>query len=185
MNQKTPKTGIKSTKPEVNKVSKKREIVQIDREHKVELVTFSVRATIPTQQYGNIQPEIVVSGPSIEAARDFVMPIIEELYQAYADESLKSPKFFKKNPVTAIEKQIEVSPVVPQKPVPMPAQKEEPEVILPKSEAYIKAEKAIGAAASKEALDLVEEKIKASTRINNDEKPVLYTVILKKRKEIK
>lgn len=52
---------------------------------KVTLIEFGVVATIPTMPYGNIMPSIKVIAPSIEEARAVVMPVIEELYAAYAE----------------------------------------------------------------------------------------------------
>src|SRR5580698_7288535 len=67
------------------KVQTKKDVVQ---EAKVKFVSFRVRAVIPVQQYGNIQPEIEVMAPSYESARDFVMPKIEELWRTYGERTV-------------------------------------------------------------------------------------------------
>lgn len=77
---------------------------------KVNLISFSVTAVIPTQQYGNIQPRIEVSAPTIEEARALVMPVIENLYETYAEMPLngKPVKFLAK--VTESERVVSVKP---------------------------------------------------------------------------
>lgn len=163
------------------KVEKK--VSKIVKKSEIELVSFSVKATIPTQQYGNIMPEIVVRGTSIEDARDTVMPIIETMYQTYAEEPLngRTPKFFNKASVTVTEKKVEpvVQPVTSSTKVEKFTDKQS----VVKDEAFIKAEGAINSAVSREALDLIEQKIKDSVKIKDTDKPILYALVLNKRKE--
>lgn len=155
------------------------------KESKVELVEFSVTATIPTQSYGNITPKITVKAPTIEEARAVVMPIIEDLYNTYAEIARDGhpPKFINKAQVTVTEKVI----VVPKSEVPnveAPAAKMEPEQTVVKTAPFLNAEGAIKGAMSREALDLVEDAVKKSTKLTAEEKPVLLTQVLYKRKEL-
>ncbi len=48
-------------------------------------VRIVVRAVIPTQQFGNIQPEITVEGGTYEEAKAYVMPLIEALSDIRTD----------------------------------------------------------------------------------------------------
>jgi len=94
---------------------------------KVTLVTFSMKAVIPTQSFGNFQPEITVTAPTIEEARAFVLPIMEDLYQQYAEATPdgRTPKFFKKPDVVMKEKVV-TPPATTQAPIKAPAQQTTP-----------------------------------------------------------
>ncbi len=156
----------------------------------VVLVSFTVSAVIPTQQYGNIQPKVEVLAGTMEEARDAVMPFIVDLYKTYAETPLngKEPKFYGKIEVT--EKV--VSPPVAA-PVVKDISKETVEPIetgptgedKPKSDAVLKAEKAIGLAMSVEAAQAIQDQIEKSVKILPEDKPGLYTLCLKKKKELK
>lgn len=188
MKKQTPKAGIKP-KEKIEKIS----LPKVE----VELVTFSLKATIPTQQYGNIMPEFVVKSKSIRAAMDEIFPIMEHIYQEYAEIPLngKVPRFFKKE-VIVTEKIVNEIPVPQgkedaavnaQKVSPVKTDKDgekDPEPFV-KTEPYIKAENAITSAQSIEALDLLEYKIKLSSKILDEDKPFLFTLILKKKKNVK
>ena len=162
---------------------------------------------MPTQMYGNIIPEVIVKTKTIEEAKAVVMPFIEELYSSYASEGPdgKKANFVNKAKVTVEEKfvdpKITNAPVAPS-PVPpptvqasakpvqpvAPAKTSEPvsepeEEPTPKTPAYTKAENAIKSAMSLEALNLIEEQIQKSIKLTNEEKPLLLTDVLKKRKE--
>jgi hypothetical protein len=180
-------------KVKVEKAETKPSKAKAAEKPQVTLVSFEVMATIPTQDYGNICPKITVVAPTIEIARDTVMPIIEDMYQAYARVLLteKAPKFFNKASVVATEKKVDMT--VDSKPIigfdtskQAPAPKKEAvateEAPLPTYEAFKKAENAIASAVSREALNLVEEQIKKSVKVQEVDKPILFTLVLKKRK---
>lgn len=160
-----------------------------------ELISFSVKATIPTMIYGNIIPEIVVKTRTIEEARNIVLPYIEELFTKYAD------KPFTKANVTVEERKVEtpikpaqpeakkavgvlaqasaVAPTTPKKEVEKLA-----EELAPGSPAFKKASSAINSATSIEAIGLIEDQIQKSVKLSPEEKPLLFVEILKKRKEL-
>lgn len=194
----------KASKAVVTKVPKEKKVNA--PKSSVELVSFGVKATIPVMTFGNIQPEIVVKAKTIDEAIAFAMPVIDNLFDTYVeaprDGSPKS-KFSKAN-VTVTEKQVAPSspgaptpvqkaPVAltPVAPVSVPVQTaeqtkafdDEPETPVAKSAAYERGEKAIGAAMSSAALDLIEDQIKNSVKLSAEEKPFLFTLLLKKRKE--
>lgn len=173
----------------------------------VKLVTFSMKAVIPVQQYGNLQPEITVTAPSIEEARAVVLPIIEDLYQHYAEATNdgRTPKFFKKPEVKVVEKV--VTPPAPAQNSALTPAKEEPAGIAtaiakkepvvegdvpfvgtthpdaPKTPGLIKGEGMVAGCMSRDALDVVEGQIKKSVKLSANEKDILLTLVLKKRKE--
>lgn len=158
---------------------------------KVTLLHFKVSAVIPTQQYGNIQPSIEVMAGTIEDARDVVMPIIEQLYQTYAEMPLngKEPKFYGKITETIVNvaapapKEVKESSTSAE--VSAPSEEPSAPVEKSKSDAVLKAEKAIGLAMSVEAADAIQAQIEKSVKIDKDDKPALYTLCLKKKKELK
>lgn len=55
-----------------------------------QLQSFTVKATIPTGSYANIQPEITVSAYSMDEAEAFVMPHIQKMFNEFSDAPLKS-----------------------------------------------------------------------------------------------
>lgn len=189
------KTNTKnSAKAPKVKVVKEKKVVA----PKYELVSFSVKATIPTQMYGNIMPEIMVKAKKIEDARAIVMPAIESLYVAYAEKNRdgSAVSFMSKANVTATEKVVPQgvlantikAPVAPA-PAPVvkktPAQESADELAsdLAKSVAYTKAENAVKNSTSLDALNMIEDQIQKSVKLTAEEKPALLTDVLKKRKE--
>lgn len=53
------------------------------------LKEYTLKATIPTGSYANIQPEITVEAESLEEAHAIVMPHIKGLFQQYSDMPLR------------------------------------------------------------------------------------------------
>lgn len=201
VSKKAPAKKEVAPKPVVTKKSKseERRIDIINKEAKVKLTSFTVRMTIPIQQYGNVQPEITVTAPNIESALNEVMPVMEKLYQTYAEPSRegKIPAFFNKANVTVTEKKVDpetvpapkaevTAPVAPKTEAPAPAKEEEKVVDGPaeKTPAYLKAENAIATSMSTEALDKVGEAIEKSVKISDDVKHFLIIAVLKKHKEL-
>lgn len=160
----------------------------------VSLTAFSVTATIPTQQYGNIMPTISVVAATIEEARDTVMPFIEELYKTYAEKSRDGRAVFEGSKVTETVK--EVAPIAAQTPAPAPTQPQATDtpapvaqdapapqataqapVEAPKSEFAARAEKMIGLAMTEEAATKILNQIQVSEKIPDSEKPALLELV--------
>src|SRR5690606_24511843 len=57
------------------KATEKKEVIKLE--------SYTIKAIIPTVQYGNIQAEITVSAKTLDGARSHVMPHIESLYAQY------------------------------------------------------------------------------------------------------
>lgn len=200
------KTTKKVTAPKPAKVAKpkagKGVAGEVNMKAELRFVSFSVRAVIPTQSFGNIQPEITVEAPTYEEARDFALPHIEALYAHYAD---TKPAFLGK--VTETVKVIsgtaqvapeatEVAPKAPQTapvapqaqdtPAPVATASSAPEAPeKPKSEAVMKAEKAIGLAMTAEAAVLIQDQIEKSVKIAPEDKPALIKLVLQRRNDLK
>lgn len=164
----------------------------------VKLIEFGVVATIPTMPYGNIMPSITVQANSIEEARATVMPVIEELFLAYAEKPRDGSKLsFAGARVTETVK--EVVPVTPapapapvEAPEPAPAPVEaaeeapapqtapEPAQAAPaasESEFAARARKMIGLAMTEEAAQKIKTQIENSEKIPPAEKPALLELV--------
>ena len=157
-----------------------------------ELISFSVKATIPVMAYGNIIPEIVVKTRTIEEAEQVVLPVIEKLFEFYSENKssvtvkekqvvvpLKPTPVENKKPTGVLTQAAAVAPVTPKAAVEELAQE-----LSPKSPAFLKANSAINSATSLEALGLIEEQVQKSVKLSPEEKPLLSVEILKKRKEL-
>lgn len=155
-------------------------------------VSLSVMAVIPTQSYGNIQPKIEVQADTYEEARDFVLPHIKALYSMFAE---SKPGFLGKIEVT----ERVVTPTQGGAPAATPAQTPtQPQAghvadssatasaapSKPKSEAVLKAEKALSLAATEDAAMAIQDQIEKSVKIAAEDKPELLKLCLKRRGEL-
>lgn len=177
----------------------------------VQLVSFSVTAIIPTQQYGNIQPTITVTAPSIEEAREVVMPALESIYLDYAESVPRGKAFFVAPKITEetriIEKAVTPSEVGAPNPMRAPAPTQavvqaaaQPQVPAPdlapapapapvasvaeKSESFKKAARAISLALGHPALDMIRAQIESSVKIDPSDKPELIASLVNRKNEI-
>lgn len=187
----------KVSKPKAPTKPKNKKVVETPDILEVKLVSYTVQATIPTMAYGNIQPTITVEARTMEDAKRAVMPHIEELYQTYAEaprDGSSRPIFARKASVTSTEKVVSQPPAnnpetikapeAPAKSVKPAVNTDEEEAPAPHSAAFLKAENAIKATQSKDALDMIEGQIQKSEKISEHEKPMLLTLVIKKRKEL-
>lgn len=183
--------------------------VNLPTSPRVTLTSFTVTAVIPVMSYGNIQPTIVVNAASIEEAQAFVFPVIEAMFAKYVEtprDGSSKPGFLPKSNVSVTEKNVytkqpETVPVPPETtPVPprvsketvadgkkeledyLDANKEDAPGFV-KTPAFVKAENAVIAAHSLEALTMIQDQVTNSTRLTEEEKPIIHTLILKRRKE--
>lgn len=195
------KTATKPAKVAPKVAKPRNDPKEIRRLARVELVSFSCVAVIPTQQYGNLQPKIEVTAGSIEEARAAVMPVMEDLYKTYAEMPLngRAPRFYGKvteevtvavaAPAAAHEPNVEAhaaaapkAPEAPEAPVaPAEAPKAAPAAAA-KPEPVLKAEKAIAVAATEEAVIIIGKQIEASVKIPPEFKDELAVLVLKRRK---
>lgn len=125
---------------------------------KIELVTYSMRMVIPTGQYANVQPEIVVKGGSIEEAHDFIAPHMNKLWKEYYLISERRP-----------------APAAPAK---------APDIAPASDVAYLKAHQAIQSCMSQEALNLIAHQVSVSTKLAQADKELLIPAISKKSDEL-
>ncbi len=145
---------------------------------KFKLISYTMKAVIPTGQYANIQPEVTVRAATIEQAERAVMPYIESLFARYRDGGIKNIE-----PVRPV-----VAPVTPQAPKPTPVPVEAPKApITPVAVAsapipatissaiimtvpFTRAKGALESCTSLAALNLVSEQIEKSTKLIDSEK---------------
>ena len=60
------------------------------------LKEFTIKATIPTGSYANIQPEIKVEAATMQEAEEFAMPHIKQMFEQYSDVPLKAKSVVEK-----------------------------------------------------------------------------------------
>lgn len=154
----------------------------------VTLVSFEVTAVIPTMSYGNIQPKITVTAPSMDDAVNATMPVIERLYASYGEKPLTArvtvTEKIVETPKTMADiapKSPEAAPVAPvAEVVATPAPKATEPATVETPEAVKKAEKAVSLAATKEAIDLIQGQIENSVKIPAEYKPALLALCIDK-----
>jgi len=77
----------------------------------VTLMNYTIKAVIPTGPYANVQPEITVQAPSLDEAKDYVLPHIDALFEKYLNLSDRpKPRVVDTTPVA---KQVDTTPVKP------------------------------------------------------------------------
>ena len=179
MAEKKPVAKKKATK---KKATKKR----APAKPKVEMVSYEMGMTIPTGQYANIMPRVIVKGGTMEEAHDFIAPHMNKLWKEYylINERKVVPPTPKPEPVATPAP----APVVA--PAPTPAPTQEPEVGTPvapvaeaspvSSVAMTKATQAIQSCTSNDALNLIIDQIEKSVKLTNADKDLLLPMASEK-----
>lgn len=170
---------VDETKPKTKKVKKP----------KFKLVTYEMKAIIPTGMYANIQPCIVVQSDTLENAERAVMPHIEALFAKYRDGGapvVTNPPVKPTSPAKAPTQAISQS-VKTEEPkssaTTATTTEEKPAIIL--TVPFTRAKTAIESCTSISALNLIEDQVTKSVKLIDTEKQELAAIILKKRKELK
>jgi hypothetical protein len=162
----------------------KGDIVKIIKEKKpkIELVTYTIRATIPTGAYSNICPEVIVKAESLEIAERAVMPHIERLFAKYRDTNGQSREIVEVAPQTLPV----ASVVIPTAPVVQPvavANAPVAPIVTPAPVTVLnnvpmqRAAQAINSCTSIEALNLITAQVKKSEKLTEAEKSNAYSLI--------
>lgn len=151
---------------------------------KFQLLTYTLKAVIPTGMYANIQPEITVAAETIEQAERAVMPFIEAMFTKYRSDGSSAP-----TPVVSSAKSVPVA--VKEEPKAAVAVKEEPKAPVAAPEAPIvltvpfnRAKSAIESCTSSEALKLVSDQITKSVKLTQTEKNTLTMLVTDKSKTL-
>ena len=157
---------------------------------KYKLISYTVKATIPTGMYANIQPEITVEAVSLEVAERAVMPHIEALFAKYREGD--RPQLKKEDVKPGVV--LVIPPTLPPQHTPETMQPvvktgdvtpetvatTEPAIVL--TVPFTRAKTAIESCTSIEGLALIEDQVGKSVKLIDSEKQILATEILKKRK---
>jgi len=129
----------------MKKQTTKKEVVEVTVANAFPLVsTFTIKATIPTGQYANIQPEITVNDITFEEIDTIIMPKIESMFMHYHNFNEKITEKLKQ------------------------AQTENNQSIL-ESQAFVLAKNALTAAKSPEAKLAVQQQISMSKKLTKYE----------------
>ena len=143
---------------------------------KVELISYSMKMVIPTGNYANIQPEIVVRAGTVEEAHDYIAPHFNKLWKEYYLVSERRPEPVKPQypPVqtNTTSTQTNATPSTPEGSTPV------------SSVAFTKASQAIASCLSIEALDIIEAQIKKSVKLTDEDKSKLVPMLAVREKEI-
>lgn len=182
----TKKTPIKKSVVKKEPVATKAKAV---KKPKFKLISYTLKAVIPTGQYANIQPEITVQAETIEAAERAVMPYIETLFAKYREGGVKPIV-----PNTSVPP-VSVVPVIPKDEnnkvnvilsTPATAATEdgsEHSIVL--TVPFNRAKSAIESCMSKEALKLVSDQVEKSAKLVDAEKVELKKLVAAKEAELK
>jgi len=160
----------------------------------VEMISYSIRMTIPTGQYANIIPEIVVKAQNPEEAHAYITPHMNKLWKEYFMIAERKKEVVK--PVEETTVSIGSVPFVPL-PVDNPpvavdgktynqtGYKAPPVTPSPIADvAIVKATQAIQSCMSTEALDLIIKQIGLSTKLTAENKDSLLEVIEERSKQL-
>jgi len=158
------------TKKTTKKTTTKKKVTP--KKDAVEMISYSIKMTIPTGQYANIQPEIVVKAGTPEAAHKYVAPHMNKLWKEYfmisdrKETVVEKPKTTPKAEPTAEPKseEVESSPI--------------------SDTALVKATQAIQSCKSSDALDLIIKQIGVSTKLTDEHKESLLPLVEEKSKEL-
>lgn len=153
---------------------------------KFKLISYTLKAVIPTGQYANIQSEVTVQADSIADAERAVMPYIETLFAKYRDGGSGGPQISK--PVSPIVTKQDnphlSSATVSQLNVSVPASVVTPEPAIVMTVPFNRAKTAIESCMSLEALTLVSNQIQKSTKLIDSEKLELTKLIATKSSQL-
>ena len=155
-----------------------------------EMISYEMKMVIPTGQYANIQPCIIVKGGSIEEAHDFVAPHMNKLWKEYfmCTERVNQPApAVKATPVAPkTEKPVEKAPEAP-KTAPEETKKPDEQITPPVAPASAvalnKATQAITSCMSREALDLLSAQVEKSVKLGDEDKTALRKLVAEKSKD--
>lgn len=136
----------------------------------VKIISYGIKAVIPTGAYANIQPEIIVSADSIADAEAFVVPAIDALIDKYLNASKRSKVTFTATqyaePATTNEGSADTV--------------SDPE----KSVSYNKALLAINSCLTIPSFEVISAQVEKSVRLNDEEKAELAPILEKKFAEL-
>ena len=174
---------METAKKEEEKVVKPKKTNKV-KTPKVKLISYTVKAIIPTGAYANIQPEVVVQAETLEQAERAVMPHIEALFAKYR-EGVPMVKTEVVTPATGPQenyrydgkgKESELVKTTPSQTAVAPA--------VAMSEPFNRAKRAIETATSLNALNMINDQISKSVKLIDSEKVELLKLVATKILEV-
>lgn len=167
------------------KITKKEEVKEekkpVVKKAAVKLVSYTLTAVIPHARYGNLQPSITVEADSLESAREFIYPHIEELMSKYQEDQFGKAKFVPGRQETTI-KESEAPAKTPEINTEVNTKEDGPEVpsehkeVVLRSEPFQKAYTAIMGAMSFEVMAVIKNQLEISVKLTEEEKAELWVV---------
>jgi hypothetical protein len=142
----------------------------------VKMIEYSIKMTIPTGQYANIQPQITVTAGTPEEALEYIAPHMNKMWKEYfmVNERVN-------NKVEEIAPgDAKVCPPDGCPPMNTPIIEQPPASNV----SVIKATQAIDSCLSLEALDLIKNQVELSVKLSKEEKPGLRVKIVEKFNEL-
>ena len=158
----------------------KKAVVGKPKAHTIKLVSYSMKAVIPTGAYANIQPEIVIKAASLEEAKAFVLPHIDELFKLYLNKS-------EQRNYAATEK---IAPGIVLTPNRAPegavltTDSKDGSTLEWQSKWFKNADLAISKCATLETLKTVSGQVDKSTNLTEEEKAILRVIMEDKKVEL-
>lgn len=147
----------KEPKPKVKKV-----VARV----KPELISYSIKMTIPTAPFANIVPEIIVKAGTVEEAHDFIAPHMNKLWKEYFMINERRVEVTQATPPPVVN----ITPVVANSPV--------------SSVAFTKASQAIASCLGLDAFNLIVNQVNASVKLTDEDKEKLGPVLEAKYNEL-
>ncbi len=166
---------------------------------KIKLISYTVRAIIPTGPYANIQPEITIEAPSLEEAKTFIYPHIDQLFGRYLHleervEAMKRKEAEKPQPTAPVTLEPVASTPEPAPVTPVVSTPAEPQQLnmndlvgalkAPDNASIfmIKAVSAIESCQNPEALEMIKNQVINSVKLTAEEKLQLSQMLEAKSK---
>lgn len=152
-----------------------------EKKPKVTLVSYTIKATIPTGPYANVCPEITVKAPTIKDAENAVLPYIHEMITFFRDGGLKpisTPVITKvetpapKTETSASNAKVEATTLRVETPVEADKtaiKAPEDKILDGKSEPFKKAYSALKSNKTVDGLDVIMGQIRISKRLTDIE----------------
>jgi hypothetical protein len=152
---------------------------------KVTMLEYSIEMTIPTGNFANIRPRIVVEAQTPEDALNYISPHMNRMWKEYF---MVNERRQEVSSVVQEQRKATVSPSGPTSPSPCPSPSgptsQSVEAPPTSNTAVIKATNAIESCVSLEALDLIKNQVELSTKILKEEKPALRKKIVMRFNEL-
>lgn len=197
------KVKIPPVEPVAPKIVAKKPVVKkpVTPKPVVEMVSYSIKMVIPTGQYANIQPEIIVKGGTIQEAHDFVAPHMNKLWKEYYMVGERRPETQKPavplNSYSNVQETTTISTTVPDQMQLVKGISPDPKVMgempvgtgptVPPPDsgvAFIKANQAIASCLSLDALELIQAQVIKSVKLSHEDKEALMPLIEAKSVEL-